>query len=368
MENTSKIELDSFTNASCSEDLKLQNGRTSDANADAEALFWGNRRSFRLDQQFDSMNALEILRETIRILRYNSTCFLVIALLLICPVSAVILPNVLVDKTFLKRLTVRLMLVARSSGLPLSSLVKQSCQRLAEMILSAVFSFPLHITFSLLSKAAVVYSVDCNYARKKFDASKFFAIIGKIWRRLISTYIWVCMVVAGCLALFLVLLVAVCNVFAVLSFSSDMEIYPAMVVGFIFSIIFANVIIICNLAIVISVLEDVSGPQALLRSSVIIQGQTQVGLLIFLGSTIGLAFVEGLFEHRVKTLSYGDGSSRLWEGPLLVIMYSFVVLIDSMMSAVFYFSCRSSSMEFEEQESDILLEATTVSSESLEIQ
>lgn len=66
---------------------------------------------------------------------------------------------------------------------------------------------------------------------------------------------------------------------------------------------------------------------------------------MFLGSTIVMAFVEGLFEHRVKTLSYGNGSSRLWEGPLLVFMYSFVVLIDSMMSAVFYFTCRSSVME-----------------------
>ncbi|KAL5714830.1 hypothetical protein ACHQM5_016737 [Ranunculus cassubicifolius] len=138
--------------------------------------------------------------------------------------------------------------------------------------------------------------------------------------------------------------------------------------GFIFSIIFANVIIFCNLAVVISVLEDVSGPQALLRSSVIIQGQTQVGLLIFLGSTIGLAFVEGLFEHRVKTLSYGDGSSRIWEGSLLVIMYSFVVLIDSMMSAVFYFSCRSSSAEGSEEDSHPLVEVTSLSSGSLEIQ
>ncbi|PIA57159.1 hypothetical protein AQUCO_00600114v1, partial [Aquilegia coerulea] len=231
---------------------------------------------------FNSMNAMEILRETIRILRYNSSVFMVIAALLICPVSAIILSNVLA-----------------------------SC-----------------------------FYIYC---------------------------IWVCMVVAGCLALFLVLLVAVCNVFSLLGFSSDLEIYPAMVVGFIFSIIFANVIVICNLAIVVSILEDVSGPQALLRSSVIIQGQTQVGLLIFLGSTIGMAFVEGLFEHRVKTLSYGDGSSMIWEGPLLVIMYSFVVLIDSMMSVVFNFTCRLSSLEDLEQESNILLEATTLSSGSLEI-
>ncbi|KAL5722985.1 hypothetical protein ACHQM5_006438 [Ranunculus cassubicifolius] len=362
MEESSKIELVSVENGD-SEELKLH------SSSDVESPdFWSNRRSFRLDQQFDSMNALEILRETVRILRYNAPGFLFIGAILICPVSAVILPNVLVDQSFLKRLTIRVMLVARSCGLPLSSIVKQSCQRLSEMILSAVFSFPLHITFTLLSKAAIVYSVDCTYYRKKFDTAKFFVIIWKIWRRLVATYMWVCMVVAGCLALFLVLLVAVCNIFSLLGFASDLEIYPAMAVGFIFSIIFANVIIICNLAVVISVLEDVSGPQALLRSSVIIQGQTQVGLLIFLGSTIGLAFVEGLFEHRVKTLSYGDGSSRIWEGPLLVIMYSFVVLIDSMMSAVFYFSCRSSSAEGSEEDSHPLVEVTSLSSGSLEIQ
>ncbi|KAF6134087.1 hypothetical protein GIB67_035641 [Kingdonia uniflora] len=147
-----------------------------------------------------------------------------------------------------------------------------------------------------------------------------------------------------------------------LGFASDMLIYPAMVIGLVFSVIFANSIIICNLAIVITVLEDLSGLQALLRSGVLIQGQTQVGLVIFLGSTIGMAFVEGLFEHRVKTLSYGDGSSRVWEGPLLVIMYSFVVLIDSMMSAVFYFTCRSSSMEALEEDGHLLVQVTSPSS------
>jgi hypothetical protein len=44
-------------------------------------------------------------------------------------------------------------------------------------------------------------------------------------------------------------------------------------------------------------------------------------LFIFLLSTIGLAFVEGLFEHRVM-LSYVNGTSRLWKGPSLIPMYS----------------------------------------------
>ncbi|XP_042500620.1 uncharacterized protein LOC122078619 [Macadamia integrifolia] len=325
-------------------------------NHEVESSDSGVRRSLDSHHQFHSMNALEILRETVRILRYNSSVFMGIAVVLICPVSAVLLSNVLVDRSIVKRLTIRLLVVARSTGLPLKPFIKQSCQRLSEMALANIFCFPMYITFSLLSKAAVVHSVDCTYSRKKFDVTKFFTIILKIWKRLVATYIWACMVIVGCIALFLVLLVAVCNIFSIVGFSSDLIVYPAMMIGLVFSIVFANAIIICNLAIVISVLEDISGPEALLRSSILIQGQTQVGLLIFLGSTMGMTFVEGLFEHRVKALSYGDGSSRIWEGPLLVIMHSFVVLIDSMMSAVFSFTCRSSSMESSEGESKVLVE------------
>ncbi|KAL6969753.1 hypothetical protein U1Q18_029463 [Sarracenia purpurea var. burkii] len=331
---------------------------------DCELESWEDRSN----HQFRSMSALEILRETVRILRFNSIGFMAIAALLICPVSAVLLSNVLVDQSIVNRLTIRLLLVAKSNGLPLRPFIKQSCYKFSEMAISSAMCFPLYITLSLLSKTAVVYSVDCTYSRKKFDASKFYVIVTKIWRRLVSTYWWVCMVIVGCLTLFLILLAAVSSLFSIIGLPSNFIVYPAIMVGLIFSVMFANAIIICNIAIVISVLEDVSGPQALLRSSVLIRGQTQVGLLIFLGSTIGMAFVEGLFEHRVKTLSYGDGSSRIWEGPLLVLMYSFVVLIDSMMSAVFYFSCRSFSMEASNgEECQSVLEAMTISSGSTNI-
>lgn len=318
--------------------------------------------------QFHTMSALDILRESVWILRFNSAGFMAIVAVLICPVSAVLLSNVLVDQSIVKRLSFRLLLVAKSSGLPLKPFIKQSCHRLAEMVISVAMCFPLFITLLLLSKAAVVHSVDCTYSRKKFDSSKFYIIITKIWKRIVLTYLWGCLVMSGCLTLFIVLLVVVSCVFLIMGFPSDLILYPAMVVGLIFSIIFANAIIICNTAIVISVLEDVSGPQALLRSSSLIKGQTQVGLLIFLGSTIGMAFVEGLFEHRVKTLSYGDGSSRIWEGPLLVIMYSFVVMIDSMMSTVFYFSCKSFRLESASAEKEPVLEAQAIGLRSAEVQ
>ncbi|CAK8577271.1 unnamed protein product [Lathyrus sativus] len=332
------------------------------------------RQAFELQPSDDhnyeikSMNALDILRETIRILRFNSWGFMIITVLLICPVSAVLLSNVLVDESIVKNLTIRLMLVAETSGLPLRPMIKQSCQRFAETVISSAMCFPLYTTLLLLSKTAVVYSVDCSNSKKKFDSSKFCVIVAKFWRKILSTYMWACTIIVGCVTMFCVFLVAFCSALAVLGFSPNVLVYAALMIGLVFSVIFANAIIICNIALVISVLDDVSGAQAMLRSNILIKGQTQVGLLIYLGSTIGMAFVEGLFEHRVKILSYGDGSSRMWEGPLLVIMYSFVVLVDSMMSAVFYFSCRSSSMENSNGEGISILETMAISAETIGMQ
>ncbi|XP_010939057.1 uncharacterized protein [Elaeis guineensis] len=291
------------------------------------------------------MNALEILRETVRILRADPSTFMTILALLIFPVSTALLSNTLIDATAVGAVSRRLVFLAVTSGLPLTHFLKQMCHHLAGTVVSSAFCFPLLLTFLLLARASIVYSVACFYAGKKVVALEFFGTMRRIWRRLVFTYLWVCVSISGCLALFLALLVVVCNAFSGLGYPPEIVVYPALFTVLVFSMVYAHTIIVCNLASVISVLEDVLGPQALVRSVRLIKGQTQAGLLIFLGSTIGMAFVEGLFEHRVKTLSYGDGSSRLWEGPLLVLMYSFVVLADYMMSAVFYFTCRSSSMQ-----------------------
>ncbi|KAI7980426.1 hypothetical protein LOK49_Contig149G00002 [Camellia lanceoleosa] len=108
--------------------------------------------NIRSDHQFHSTSALEILRETVRILRYNLIGFMGIAAFLVCPVSTVLLANVLVDQSIVKRLTIRLLLVAKSSGLPLRPFIKQSCQKFSEMVISSTMCFPLYITLSLLSK------------------------------------------------------------------------------------------------------------------------------------------------------------------------------------------------------------------------
>lgn len=322
----------------------------------------------RSDFQYPPMNVLDILRECVRVLRYNLSAFMLIAALLICPVSAVLLTKVLVNRSIAKTMTIRVLLLSKSIGLPLIPLVKKSCQGLAEMVLSAVVCFPLYITFLLLSKAGIVHSVDCAYSRKQFDVTSFYLVLMKIRRPLVVTYLWACAVIVGCLTLFLVLLAAGCDALSLLGFTSNAIVYPAMAAGLVFSIVYAIVVMICNVAVVVSVLEEGSGPRALLRSGVLIKEHFKVVLLLYLWSNISMAFVVGLFDHRVNTLSYGDGSSRIWEGPLLVIMYSFVVLMDAIMSSVFYFSSRSSSTQALGGKSDPALETMIVTSGSVDSQ
>nr|XP_043625940.1 uncharacterized protein LOC122597407 [Erigeron canadensis] len=302
------------------------------------------------------MESPNVLKETLRILRYNSITFMAIGALLICPVSTIHLSNILIDQSLVERVTSQLLLIAKSSGLPINPFVKQCCHEFSEMVISGIVCFPLYITLLLISKAAVAYLVECTYSRKKFDSYKFYVIMKTVWRRVFSTYLLICMVIIGCITLLIMLLICVSNLLFVFGLTSNLIAYIAIAIGLVFSLFLAHTLIVCDISMVISILEDVSGPQALLRSSVLIRGQTQVGLIIFLGSTIGMALVKGLFEYRMKSLGYEEKGSRIWERPVLVVIYSFLVLIDFMMSTVFYFSCKSYSLEASNVECKPVLE------------
>ncbi|PWA94774.1 hypothetical protein CTI12_AA056110 [Artemisia annua] len=315
----------------------------------------------RSDHSFRYNGALEIVLETMRIMRCNLIVFMVICGFLILPVSAIHLSNLLVDQSVVNQVSIQLLLIAKSSGIELNPYVKQVCHKFSDIVISSIVYFSFYITLLLISKAAVVYAMECTYSRKKFECIKFYVFMRTIWRRIISTYLLICVVNVGCVTLFVMLLICVSRLLYAIGFSSNLILYTTIVIGLFFAVILAQNIIICDLAIVMSVLEDVSGPLALLRSNVLVKGQTRVGLMMFLGSTIGVGIVKGLFEHRVKSLSYGDESFRMWERPVLVVMYSFVVLIDFMMSTVFYFSCKSYSLEAAGVECKPVLETMSIS-------
>jgi len=60
----------------------------------------------------------------------------------------------------------------------------------------------------------MVHSVAETYAGKKFTIEMSITMIQKFWKHVILIYIWVYIVIIGCLAVFLLLLVIIINVVA----------------------------------------------------------------------------------------------------------------------------------------------------------
>ncbi|KAK9268405.1 hypothetical protein L1049_000155 [Liquidambar formosana] len=110
------------------------------------------------------------------------------------------------------------------------------------------------------------------------------------------------------------------------------------VLGFLgipFCVAFANLMVVGNLAKVLSVLESESyGFESLMKAKRLMEGRRQAALVMALLSNIGFRLVECLFEFRMcKGMS-------LWEVPMLVSMYSLVLVLDTVMNVVFYYVCK----------------------------
>ena len=132
------IELDALhlPSSSLEEESGIQNS-IGDNGIESHLLF-SNRlsKSSNMEQRFKYLSALEILRETIRILHFNSTGFLVIVALFICPVSAILLSNAFVEQSVVEKLSFRFRLVVEASGLPKSHLTSMPHPKICSLYTS----------------------------------------------------------------------------------------------------------------------------------------------------------------------------------------------------------------------------------------
>lgn len=107
-----------------------------------------------------------------------------------------------------------------------------------------------------------------------------------------------------------------------------------------FCVAFAHIVVVGNLARVLSVLEGESGGfDSLMKGKRLLEGRRQVALSMALLSSVGFRVVECLFEFRVC-----KGNSP-WEAPILVSMYSAVLVWDAVVTVVFYYACTLGGLE-----------------------
>ncbi|KAL2484374.1 hypothetical protein Fot_45818 [Forsythia ovata] len=278
-------------------------------------------------EEFQFLRVPDILKESISIPKKFPKTFSLVTLTLIFPLSLVILAQSLFADTILSRLYQLIELPTRtgSQAMLYKLLVLQFCY--------IIFLF----TFSLLSTAAVTFTVASLYTSKPISSSSTLAAIPSVFRRLFITFIWVSlfMIVYNTVSLgFLLLLAIVENV--------ALSMFAIIVVLLLFPFVHAYVNAFWHLASVVSVLEPVYGFAAMKKSYALLKGRTLMSFVLVLSylafcGVLNLVFgwivVHGGESHGVLT--------RIIVGGLVVGGMVILNLVGLLVQSVFYYVCKS---------------------------
>lgn len=291
------------------------------------------------------LDTLDVMREAARLLRRHSDLLTTLTAVLICPISIIVLTHVLVTHKIIDWLAIRLEAFVLEGSVAVefhTPYMKFIYQKLSEFLVTSAVNIPLAVTVNCLAKAGVVYTVASTYAGLKVSLGDILhRVVPRVWIRLIMTYVASCFIFVASGAAIALGMALLNGVFAALHVSSVIAFVLVGTLGLLSCGFFVFVQILLNIATVTCVLEDSFGFRALLRTLLLMQGRMQVAFWSYVVTASCGAFLSLLFEHRVTgTNDYTEyNSSAAWEGPLLVLMHSFVYLFDDIMSTVFYFTC-----------------------------
>lgn len=282
-----------------------------------------------MDLQSEELQFLtipDILRESISIPRQSPKTFYLITLSLIFPLSFAILAHSLFTHPILAHLQ-------SDDGLNASDWSRL----LTIQFVYLIFLF----AFSLLSTAAVVFTVASLYASKPVSFSSTIAAIPNVLKRLFVTFIWVSILMVAYYVVFFGFLVLL--LVAVDTQNVGLFVFSVLVVFVLFLVVHVYMSAMWHLASVVSVLEPVYGFAAMRKSYELLKGKTRVGFgLVFVYMAV-CGVINGFFGGVV--VHGGDRDygvmTRILVGGFLVGVLVIVNLIGLLVQSVFYYVCKS---------------------------
>lgn len=99
------------------------------------------------------------------------------------------------------------------------------------------------------------------------------------------------------------------------------------------------------------------GYMAILRACVFIRGRASTALSLALPVNFVLAAIEALFQYRVVRVFRVNGKlgcSMITEGVFIAYLYSILLVLDTVVSCMFFKSCKAGSWWMDQEESIIL--------------
>ncbi|KAF5474603.1 hypothetical protein F2P56_006490 [Juglans regia] len=280
-------------------------------------------------EQLQYLTIPEILREAISIPKQSPKTFYLITLILIFPLSFAILAHSL----FTHPLLVQIQNYSQTDP-------SQTRHEWTLLLLFQFFYLIFLFAFSLLSTAAVVFTVASLYTSKPVSFSSTMSAIPKVFKRLFVTFLWVSLLMMAynfVFVAFLVLLIIAIDTQNVL-----LLLLSVVVIFLLFIVAHVYITALWHLASVVSVLETVHGFAAMKKSYELLKGKTfYASVLVFVYLVICLV-IGGVFSSVVVHGGYKYGVFvRIVVGGFLVGMLVIVNLVGLLVQSVFYYVCKS---------------------------
>ncbi|KAJ0980220.1 hypothetical protein J5N97_008475 [Dioscorea zingiberensis] len=297
--------------------------------------------------------ATMIIRRSVNTFLYSYHTFSSIAALLVLPVSvSILLSQALISSSssssssplLLLTITSRIQSLFDAAGFPSSSLLFSFLNtKLSETSFSFVFAFPSSITFLVLAKASVVLTI-FEFPRHKVAPPPLSSLL-RIYRPVLGTFLLSSLIFISINAAIFSLLFLAFSLVNFLGFSSNNSVFGLSAFGAIlYSVILAFTIVICNLAIIVSAVENSSCFLSVLKACMIIRGRISTALILALFSNLMMAAVEALFQYRVIRpyhLNRKFNLALVGEGFSIIYMHSILIVLDVILTCMFYKSCKS---------------------------
>ncbi|PIN20795.1 hypothetical protein CDL12_06519 [Handroanthus impetiginosus] len=293
----------------------------------------------RGQEEIQFLGVFGILKESFEIVSSWRKIFTQITVSLIIPLSFIYLTQMGISALMLRNIMINEKILERTAQ-GTSSYYKKPDVLFSELNTFSLFNLGYSIFFislALLSTSAVVYTVACIYTAKEITFKKVMSVVPKVWKRLMVTFIWNLIII---FAYDLVSLLVLILGSIILVFMPVLLTVFLVLLTIIYLIGVFYIVIIWQLAIVVSVLEESYGLNAMAKSQALIKGKMGVFVAVF--SIDGLCFfgIQLMFQGLVVFGDYGI-RTRIGFGILSLVLTSIWMLFEIVVQTIIYFVCKS---------------------------
>lgn len=275
-------------------------------------------------EELQFLTVSDILKESTSIPKLSPRTFYLITLTLMFPLSFAILAHSLFTHPLLSQIQD-----------PYGSHSSEWTKLLVFQFFYLIFLF----AFSLLSTAAVVFTVASLYTSKPVSFSNTLSAIPGVFKRLFITYLWVSLTMVVYNVIFLCFLVLL--IVAIDTQNPVLFVFSVIVVFVLFLVVHVYITALWHLASVVSVLEPIYGFAAMKKSYELLKGKIGLAFFMVFGYLVVCAAINGVFGSVVvHGWEYGV-FTRVVVGGFLVGVLVIVNLVGLLVQSVFYYVCKS---------------------------